>query len=85
MYHCKVMIVDELLVSTGSTNFDNRSFRLNDEANLNIYDSRFAMEQVAVFEADLAHSRRVSLAEWQNRPLTERLAERAASLIGSQL
>ena len=42
MYHCKVMIVDELLVSVGSTNFDNRSFRLNDEANLNIYDAEFA-------------------------------------------
>ena len=36
MYHCKVMIVDGLLVSVGSTNFDNRSFRLTDEANLNI-------------------------------------------------
>jgi len=35
MYHCKVMIVDGLLVSVGSTNFDNRSFRLNDEATLN--------------------------------------------------
>ena len=85
MYHCKVMIVDELLVSTGSTNFDNRSFRLNDEANLNIYDARFAKEQVVVFDADLALSRRITLAEWENRPLTERLAERAASLIGSQL
>lgn len=85
MYHCKVMIVDELLVSTGSTNFDNRSFRLNDEANLNIYDSGFAKEQVAVFEADLARSRRVTLAQWQNRPLTERFSERAATLIGSQL
>ena len=46
MYHCKVMIVDELMVSVGSTNFDNRSFRLNDEANLNIYDAAFAAEQV---------------------------------------
>ena len=35
MYHCKVMVVDDLWVSVGSTNFDNRSFRLNDEANLN--------------------------------------------------
>jgi cardiolipin synthase len=85
MYHCKVMIVDELLVSTGSTNFDERSFRLNDEANLNIYDAAFAREQVAVFEADLARSRRVTLAEWKERPLTERIAERAASLIGAQL
>lgn len=31
MYHCKVLIVDRLLVSVGSTNFDNRSFRLKDE------------------------------------------------------
>ncbi len=85
MYHCKVMIVDELLVSTGSTNFDDRSFRLNDEANLNIYDADFAKEQVAVFEADLARSRRISLEEWQRRPWTARLAEKAASLIGSQL
>jgi cardiolipin synthase len=85
MYHCKVLIVDEYLVSTGSTNFDNRSFRLNDEANLNIYDAAFAKAQVAVFDDDRAKSRRITLAEWQNRPLTERLAEKAASAIGSQL
>ena len=85
MYHCKVMIVDELMVSTGSTNFDERSFRLNDEANLNIYDAQFAREQVAIFEADLARSRRITLAEWKERPFTERLAERAASLLGTQL
>jgi len=85
MYHCKVMIVDEFLVSTGSTNFDNRSFRLNDEANLNIYDAAFAKQQVEVFEADLKRSRRITLAEWQQRPLSERVAEKAAALIGSQL
>ena len=65
MYHCKVMIVDEFMVSTGSTNFDDRSFRLNDEANLNIYDAAFAAEQAAIFSADLAKSRRITLAEWQ--------------------
>jgi cardiolipin synthase A/B len=37
-----VMIVDGLLVSVGSTNFDSRSFALNDEANLNILDRDFA-------------------------------------------
>ena len=42
MFHCKTLIVDRQLVSVGSTNFDNRSFRLNDEANLNIYDAAFA-------------------------------------------
>jgi len=85
MYHCKVMIVDGLLVSVGSTNFDNRSFRLNDEATLNVLDVDFAAAQTAVFEADLALSHRVSHAEWARRPLRERLHERLASLIGSQL
>ena len=85
MYHCKVMIVDGLLVSVGSTNFDNRSFRLNDEATLNIVDADFARQQTATFEADLAKARPVSFAEWTDRPLKERLSERLASLIGSQL
>ena len=85
MYHCKVMIVDEFMVSTGSTNFDDRSFRLNDEANLNIYDAAFAAEQTAIFNADQARSRRITLAEWQGRPLKEKLLEHLASLLGSQL
>jgi cardiolipin synthase A/B len=85
MYHCKVMIVDEFMVSTGSTNFDDRSFRLNDEANLNIYDAGFAAEQVRIFDADLARSRRVDLATWQARPLHDKILEHLASLLGSQL
>jgi len=85
MYHCKVMIVDGLMVSVGSTNFDNRSFRLNDEANLNMYDAAFAARQTAVFEQDLKQSRRVSLEEWVNRPLSEKFNEKLASLLNSQL
>ncbi len=85
MYHCKVLIVDGLLVSVGSTNFDNRSFRLNDEATLNVVDAGFAAAQTATFEADLALSRPVSHAEWTKRPVHERLAEAWASLIGTQL
>jgi len=85
MYHCKVMIVDGLLVSVGSTNFDNRSFRLNDEATLNFIDAAFAREQTAIFEADLARSKRISFAQWNERPLKERLLERLASVLGSQL
>ena len=85
MFHVKGMIVDRLLVSVGSTNFDPRSFRLNDEANLNIYDAAFAARQTEVFEADLAQSRRVTLEEWRARPWQEKLLERAALLLGSQL
>lgn len=85
MYHCKVLIIDSLMVSVGSTNFDPRSFRLNDEANLNIYAADFARQQVEVFASDLLRSRRVSLREWQQRPLSEKMLEHAASLIGAQL
>jgi cardiolipin synthase len=53
-FHCKVMIIDGLLVSVGPINFDNRSFSLNNEANLNIYDADFASQQIEVFRRDLA-------------------------------
>ena len=85
MYHCKVMVVDQRMVSVGSTNFDNRSFRLNDEANLNVYDTAFAARQTAIFEDDLQRSRPVTYADWLDRPWTEKLAERLASVLHSQL
>jgi cardiolipin synthase A/B len=85
MYHCKVMIIDGLMVSVGSTNFDSRSFRLNDEANLNIYDSGFAARQTQVFEDDLTKSKQITLEQWRKRPLKEKLAEKLALLLRSQL
>ena len=85
MYHCKIMIVDEHFVTVGSTNFDPRSFELNDEANLSIFDSAFAREQIGVFDKDVALSRRMTHAQWQDRPLAEKLWERAASLLGPLL
>lgn len=85
MYHCKVLIVDDLMVSVGSTNFDNRSFRLNDEANLNVYDADFAKRQTKVFEADIKRSERVTYEAWLDRPWTEKLAERLSGLLSSQL
>ena len=85
MYHCKVMIIDEVWTTVGSTNFDNRSFRLNDEANLNILDADFARAQVEQFEADKARSRRITLEEWRNRPARQKAREWAAGLLRSQL
>ena len=85
MFHCKIMIVDEHFVTVGSTNFDPRSFELNDEANLNIFDSSFALQQIVVFERDLALSRRLTFAQWKDRPLTEKLWEHAASMLGPML
>jgi cardiolipin synthase len=85
MYHCKVLVVDGLMVSVGSTNFDNRSFRLNDEANLNLYDEAFAAEQTAVFERDIGVSKRITLEQWRARPWSEKALEHAAALLSSQL
>ena len=85
MYHCKVLVVDGLWTSVGSTNFDNRSFRLNDEANLNILDRDFAARQTADFEADLKKARRITLEEWKSRPAREKAWERFLALFGAQL
>ena len=75
MLHCKILIFDEYMVSVGSTNFDMRSFELNDEASLNVYDEEFAREMTAVFESDLEASSRYTLEHWQNRSWRERLDE----------
>lgn len=85
MYHCKIVIADGLLSSVGSTNFDPRSFHLNDEANLNIYDTAFAARLAEVFEADLRHCRRVTLQEWRSRPPLEKARERLTALLAPVL
>ena len=85
MYHCKVMVVDGAWVSVGSTNFDNRSFRLNDEANLNVLDPALAAEQTAVFEANKRLANRITWEAWRHRPAGEKLKERLAGLIRAQL
>ena len=78
-------IVDGLMVSVGSTNFDVRSFRLNDEASLNVYDATFAARMTEVFEADLKPTVQYTYRMWENRPLKEKLVEKFILPIKSQL
>jgi cardiolipin synthase len=85
MYHCKVMIVDGLWVSVGSTNFDQRSFAVNDEANLNVLDAGFAAAQERIFAEDLKRAKRITLEQWRTRPWTEKLWEHTMGLLSSQL
>jgi cardiolipin synthase len=85
MIHVKLLVVDRELVSVGSTNFDIRSFRLNDEASLNIYDHGFAERMTAVFEDDLRHAKQYSYEMWAQRPLREKFAEQVVRPIRSQL
>ena len=84
-HHVKGLVVDGVFSSVGSTNFDKRSFCLNDEANLNVLDRDFGAIQRRAFDQDWALARRITLAEWQARPWTERLLERVAGMLNSQL
>jgi cardiolipin synthase len=85
MFHCKALIVDSQLASVGSTNFDNRSFRLNEEANLNVYDKAFAERLEDVFEQDLEQSRLITYQSWKNRPWYVKAMEEFSSSFASQL
>jgi cardiolipin synthase A/B len=75
MIHAKVLVVDELWAVVGSTNFDNRSFGINDEVNLAVRDQMMGARLERDMTHDLTESRRVSLHEWEHRPVTERAPE----------
>jgi cardiolipin synthase len=75
MIHAKILIVDDLWSVGGSTNFDHRSFGLNDEINLAVFDPQVAQRLREDFEADVAASREVTLEQWRNRPFLDRLQE----------
>jgi cardiolipin synthase len=85
MLHCKMLIFDEYVVSVGSTNFDMRSFELNDEASLNVYDSQFARQMTDVFERDLKSSTPYTYEHWRSRGWREKTAEIVLIPIRSQL
>jgi len=85
MLHCKLIIVDARWTSVGSCNFDDRSFRLNDEANLNVFDEKFACLHLEQFEKDFAQSRKIVRGRWRNRSLIKRVLEQVAILFRSQL
>ncbi|WOP14260.1 cardiolipin synthase [Ottowia sp. SB7-C50] len=85
MMHNKLLIIDQEMTSVGSTNFDVRSFRLNDEASLNVYDRGFAQKMTHVFEEDLKHTKRYTFEVWEKRPVKDKLIERFVLPIKSQL
>ncbi len=85
MLHCKLMVVDMQWVTVGSANFDNRSFRLNDEANLNVFNASMAAQQTHLFEADLTQSTRLTWQSWRRRSLWRRAREAVSLLFEEQL
>ena len=85
MIHCKVLVIDGAWTSVGSANFDDRSFRLNDEANLNVFSEELADAQVRQIEEDIRHSKKMSPRRWARRMVSRRIYERLALLMRSQL
>jgi cardiolipin synthase len=85
MMHAKTMVVDDLFATVGSTNFDSRSFRYNDEIELAIYDAKVAGRLEEMFEADLSKSRPYTYEQWVNRSIWNRFTEWLLLPVRSQL
>ena len=75
LLHAKTMVVDGVWSTIGSTNLDNRSFALNDELNLVVYDAATARRLEKVFTDDLEYSVRVDYRSWSRRGITDRFLE----------
>lgn len=83
--HQKVMVIDGVWSHVGSTNFDDRSLDINDEASIGVIDTGVASELRAAFERDVADSRQVTLEEWRRRSAWHRFLDRGSYLINEQL
>jgi len=85
LMHAKTMVVDSVWATIGSTNFDNRSFALNQEINLTVYDSALARRLEAIFQEDLKLAKKITYQEWQARGIFERLFDFFAFPVKEQL
>ena len=85
LLHAKTMVVDGLWSTVGSTNLDYRSFALNEELNVAIYDVGTAQRLERIFADDLANSRRVMYKDWKNRGLASRFLELLAFPLKEQM
>src|SRR5262249_17691085 len=85
MFHPKTMVVDGIFSTVGSANFDNRSFYLNEEVNLFVYDSSFADRMRASYQRDLARCRPYTLEMWKHRSPVKRFTEWVIGPLRSEL
>jgi cardiolipin synthase A/B len=83
--HQKVMIVDGIWAHVGSTNFDDRSLDINDEASVGLIDPAIAAELEAAFANDLEKCKRLDPATWSRRPLWHKLIDRVSYMLNEQL
>jgi cardiolipin synthase A/B len=85
LLHAKTMVVDSRWATVGSANMDNRSFALNEELNVALYDGPMAARLEKVFADDLVHSRRLDAAQWRARGPLDRMLELLAMPFKEQL
>jgi cardiolipin synthase A/B len=85
LMHAKTMVVDDRWATVGSTNFDNRSFALNQELNLTVYDASLARRLEEIFREDLKYSKKITYEEWKSRSIFERIFELFAFPVKEQL
>jgi cardiolipin synthase len=85
MLHHKVMVVDGCWVTIGTTNFDQRSFTLNEESNLSVRDDELAAHFLEAFRHDELGCRVVTADAWKARGLWARGQEALASLFEEQV
>jgi len=85
MMHAKTMLVDGIWSTVGSSNFDERSFRLNDEVNVNVYDEGIAEQMQLMFLEDLERCEEITLHKWFRRPRWSRIKEALSNVLKPQL
>ncbi len=84
MLHQKTMVVDGVWATIGTTNFDNRSFALNEESNVCVYDRQVAAQFEEIFRVDVERCQRVELSAWRNRGAWSKAQELIAALLQDQ-
>ena len=85
LMHAKTIVVDGVWATIGSTNFDNRSFALNQEINVTVYDKLTAESLERIFNDDLKYSKEITYEAWQSRSIFERLFDFFSFPIREQL
>ena len=85
MFHLKTMVVDGVFSTVGTANFDERSFHLNEEVNLFVYDAAFAGLMKESYLRDQSRCRVYTHAMWKERPLKKRVTEWLVTPIRSEL
>ena len=85
MMHAKVMTVDGTVASVGSANFNQRSLRHDDEANIVVFDPDVIAVLDRHFDEDLEHCVLLDPQEWADRELFQRVAERVTETVNHWL